>query len=63
MSARIPPPAAWLETQFDRAVRLRTARTEIYRRLATTTDPHHHAALRSHLDTVTAALARLGAPE
>ena len=63
MTAPVPEPALWLEDRFDRAVRLRTARTEIYRRLATTTDPHHHAALRSHLDTVTAALARLGAPE
>ena len=63
MTAPVPEPAQWLETQFDRAVRLRAARTEIYRRLATTTDPHRHAALRSHLDTVTAALTRLGVPE
>lgn len=61
MSARIPPPAAWLETRHDRAARLRAAHTEMLRRLDATKDPHQHASLSEHLETTAAALTRLGA--
>lgn len=60
MSPHIPPPAAWLESRYDRAARLRAAREETLRRLANSSDPHRRAALRGHLDAVTAALHRLG---
>ncbi|MFY7069613.1 hypothetical protein ACOQFV_27460 [Nocardiopsis changdeensis] len=61
MSAVLPPAAAWLETRYDRAQRLRVAREETLRRLAGTSDPHRRANLRLHLHNVNAALSRLGA--
>ena len=63
MSASTSGPAAWLESRFDRAVRLRASREDILRRLATTSDPHRRALLRLHLDSTTVALTRLGVTE
>lgn len=62
MTAPAPPaPALWLESRYDRAVRLRVSRERLCRRFGGAADAYTRARLSRHLDLIDAALDRLGA--